>query len=137
MKRLKDIIEIIKCLEESGLSIEGISKATKNEAREQKDWFLSKLLGTLGPILLRNLLKDKGMKANIPLPGVIKAGEKNNKSRLGLLMPAKYIASFVIQKYYQNEPKRLKRHLFKNNLHNIKDGAYVINLDEYKSIGSH
>ena len=27
--------------------------------------------------------------------------------------------------------------LFKNNLPKIKDGAYVINLDEYESIGIH
>ena len=36
-----------------------------------------------------------------------------------------------MQRYYQNEPK------FKNNLPKLKDGGYLINLDEYKSIGTH
>ena len=35
-----------------------------------------------------------------------------------------------MQKYYQNEPT-------KNNLSKIKDGEYVINLDVYKSLGTH
>ena len=56
--------------------VEHISKAIKNETREKKGGFLSALLGTLGPTLLRNLLTDKGMKSNIPRPGVIREGEK-------------------------------------------------------------
>ena len=39
--------------------------------------------------------------------------------------------------YYQNEP-RFNGIYSKNNLPNkIKDGAYVINLDEYSDIGTH
>ena len=42
-----------------------------------------------------------------------------------------------IQKYYQNEP-RFSRVYFRDNLPNkIKDGAYVINLDEHYEIGTH
>ena len=40
-------------------------------------------------------------------------------------------ANFEIQKYYQNELYS------RNNLPKVKDGAYVINLDEYESIGTH
>ena len=43
---------------------------------------------------------------------------------------------FEIQNYYLNEPK-LNGVYSRNNLPKIKDGAYVINLDEYKSIGTH
>ena len=43
---------------------------------------------------------------------------------------------FEIQMYYQNEPK-FNDVYSRNNLPKIKDGAYVINLDEYKSIGTH
>ena len=43
---------------------------------------------------------------------------------------------FEIRKYYQNEPI-LNGVYSRNNLPKIKDGAYVINLDEYKSIGTH
>ena len=40
------------------------------------------------------------------------------------------------KKYYQNEPKFNVVHS-RNNLPKIKDGVYVINLDEFKSIGTH
>ena len=41
-----------------------------------------------------------------------------------------------IQKYYQNEPK-FNDIYSRNNLPKIKDGAYVVNLDDYKSIRTH
>ena len=41
--------------------------------------------------------------------------------------------NFEIQKYYQNEPK-FNGVYSRNNLPKIKDGAYVINADEFKSI---
>ena len=45
--------------------------------------------------------------------------------------------NFEIQKYYQNEHK-FNGVYFRNNLPNeIKDGAYVINVDEYFDIGTH
>ena len=46
------------------------------------------------------------------------------------------LTTFEIQKYYQNKPK-FNGVCSRNNLPKIKDGAYVINLDEYKSIGTH
>ena len=46
------------------------------------------------------------------------------------------LTSLEIQKYYQNEPK-FHGVYSRNNLPKIKDGAYIINLDEYKSIGTH
>ena len=45
------------------------------------------------------------------------------------------LTNFEIQKY-QNEP-RFNGVYPKNNLSKIKDGAYVTNLDEYESIGTH
>ena len=44
--------------------------------------------------------------------------------------------TFKIQKYYQNEP-RFNGVYSRNNLPNTNDGAYVINPDESKSIGTH
>ena len=38
--------------------------------------------------------------------------------------------------YHQNKPK-LYGVYSRNNLSKIKDGAYVINLDDFKSIGTH
>ena len=45
---MKDIIEIVKSLEDSGLLLKGVSEITQNETKEQKGGFLSMLLGTLG-----------------------------------------------------------------------------------------
>ena len=41
-----------------------------------------------------------------------------------------------IQKYYQNEP-RFNCVFSRDNLPKIKDGTYIINLDEYSDIGTH
>ena len=46
------------------------------------------------------------------------------------------LTNFEIQKYYQNEP-RFNGVYSRDNLSKIKDGAYVINLDEYSDIGTH
>ena len=51
-------------------------------------------------------------------------------------MPPHSLTNFEIQKYYQNEPK-FNGVYSRNNLSKIKDGAYIINLDEYESIGTH
>ena len=39
-------------------------------------------------------------------------------------------------KYYQNEPK-FNGVCSRNNLSKIKDGEYIINLDEHESVGTH
>ena len=46
------------------------------------------------------------------------------------------LTNFEIQKYYQNKPK-FSGVYSRNNLPKIRDGAYVINLDEFKSIQTH
>ena len=52
-------------------------------------------------------------------------------------MPPHPVTNFVIQKYYENEP-RFKDAYSTNNLSKkIKDGAYEINLDEYADVGTH
>ena len=52
-------------------------------------------------------------------------------------MPPHHLTNFEIQKYYQTEP-RFKRVFSRNNLpKKIKDGPYVINLDEYPDLGTH
>ena len=51
-------------------------------------------------------------------------------------MPFHPLTNFEIQKYYQNQPK-FNDLYSRNNLPKIKDGVYVINLDEFKSIGTH
>ena len=51
-------------------------------------------------------------------------------------MPPYPLNNFEIQKYYENEPK-FNGVCSRNNLSKIKDGAYIINLDEHESIGTH
>ena len=51
-------------------------------------------------------------------------------------MPSHRLTNFEIQKYYQNEP-RFNSVYSRDNWPKIKDGAYVINLDEYSDIGTH
>ena len=51
-------------------------------------------------------------------------------------MPPHPLTNFEMQKYYQNE-SRFNGVYSRDNLTEIKDGAYVINLDEYSDIGIH
>ena len=41
-------MKIVKSLEDSGFLLKGVSERIQNEAKEQKEGFLSMLLGTLG-----------------------------------------------------------------------------------------
>ena len=52
-------------------------------------------------------------------------------------MPSHSLTKFEIQKYYKNQP-RFNGVFSRDNLpKKIKDGAYVINLDEYADTGTH
>ena len=53
------------------------------------------------------------------------------------LKPSHPLKNFEIQRYYQNEP-RFNGVFSRNNLPlKIKNGAYVINLDEYADVGTY
>ena len=56
---MKDILKIVKSIENSGFLLEGVNEKIKNEAKEQKRGFLSVLLGILGASLLGNVLAGK------------------------------------------------------------------------------
>ena len=64
--------EIVEALEDSNILLKGVTKTIKSETKEQKRGFLSMLLGTLGAILLGNLLKGKR---------IVRAGSGNKKER--------------------------------------------------------
>ena len=51
-------------------------------------------------------------------------------------MPSHRLTNFEVQNYYQNEP-RFNSVSSGDNWPKIKDGAYVISLDEYSDIGTH
>ena len=77
---MKDIMEIIKALENSGILLKGVSEAIKNETKEKRGGFLNMLLGTVGASLLGNLLTGgKGiMRAD---DGIVRAGSGSVASR--------------------------------------------------------
>ena len=56
---------------------------------------------------------------------------------MGFLMLPHPLTNFEIQKYYKNEP-RFNGVFSRNNIfEKIKNGAYIINFDEYKDVGTH
>ena len=97
------------------------------------------LLGTLGANLLGNLLARKG---------IVRAGSGNKKGKwivgagtgkitTGFLKLPHPLTNFEIERHYQND-LRFNGDFSRNNLLlKIKDGAYVINLDEYADVGTH
>ena len=74
---MKDIIEIVKSVEDSVLLLKGVSKTIQNGAKKQKGGFLSMSLGTLGASLLGNILARKGI--NTAGEGIVRAGYGNKK----------------------------------------------------------
>ena len=74
-KDIEDLIKVVKSLEDSGLLLKGVTEPVQNEVKEQKGWFLSMLLGTLGASLLGNLLTGKG---------TFHAGKEVNKKGKGI-----------------------------------------------------
>ena len=71
-KKMNDIIKIIQALEDSNILLKGITKTINNETKEQKEGFLSMLLGTLGVSLLGNMLAGKW---------TVRAGSGNKKGK--------------------------------------------------------
>ena len=84
---MKDFMKIIKALENSGILLKGVSKAIKNETKEQKGGVLSMLLGTLGAILLGNLLSGgkgitrAGEGSRTKGDGIVRAGEGSRSKK--------------------------------------------------------
>ena len=56
---MRDLLKIVKSLEDSGILVDGITETVENEVKEQEGGFLSMLLGTLGASLLGDLLTKK------------------------------------------------------------------------------
>ena len=82
---MKDIIKIVKSIEDSGLLLKWVSETVQNEAKEQKEGFLSMLLGTLGASLLENVLAGKGVCEGMVRAGWAVYGNKrqNHKNKVG------------------------------------------------------
>ena len=134
-EEINDIMKRVKSLEESELLIK-ISEIIKNKAKEQKGGLLSMLLGTIGVSFLGNLIARKStIRAG---EGTSRVGEwvKEQLEQVKIFNAPHHLTNFEIQKYHQNEPK-FNGVNSRNNLAKIKDGTYVINLDEYESFGTY
>ena len=79
-EEMNDIMKIVQSLEDSNILLKGVTKTTKNEAKEQKGGFSSMLSGTSAASLLGNLLSGKGIvRAGYGHPskkgkGIVRAG---------------------------------------------------------------
>ena len=60
----------------------------------------------------------------------------NKKQKKKILIPPHPLTNFEIKKYYNNQAK-YNGVYSRDNLPQIKDGVYVINLDEYSDIATH
>ena len=92
---MKDVMKIIEALENSGILLKGVSKTIENETKEQRGGFLSMLFGTLGAILLGNLLTGgKGIMR--PGDGIVRAGSGSKKN-------PKFTITFSSTNKYRNK----------------------------------
>ena len=126
MKEMNDIMKIVQALEDSNVLLKRVTKTIKNETKKQKGGFLSMLLGTLGVSLLGNLLSGKGI-VRVGYGSSIKKSFNSTTST----------TNFEIKDYYEKE-LRFNGVYSRDNLpKTIKNGAYVVNLDEYADVGTH
>ena len=107
---------------------------------------LGMLLGTLEASFLGSMLTEKGiLKAdkgmiragygNKPGKGVLRSGHGSSIKKK--LIPSHPLTNFKIKKYYRNELRFNGVYSRDNWPKIIKDGAYLIKLDEYGHVGTH
>ena len=80
---INDTIEIVKSLEDSDLLLKGVTETVQNEVTEQKQGFLTMLLGTLGATLLGNILTSQGVKTTSQGRGINRSGKSRGVNRAG------------------------------------------------------
>ena len=95
---MKNIIKIVKSLEDSSLLPEGVSETIQSEAKEQRVGFLSMLLHKLGASSLGNIWRGKGaiakrqdQRINRAGEEIVKAGYGKNKEQNDKIMKTKWI----------------------------------------------
>ena len=80
---MNDTIKIVKSLEDSDLLLKGVTETVQNEVTEQKQGFLTMLLGTLGATLLGNILTSQGVKTTSQGRGINRSGKSRGVNRAG------------------------------------------------------
>ena len=135
-EKMNDIMKIVQALGDSG-----VSETTRNQINQQNRNGFGMMLGTLAASLIGNLLKRKGAvragEGTVRLgEGTVKAGEGLKKEALILPTPNPLINT-EIEKYYKNECRFNGVYSRDNFPEAIKNGGYIINLDEYADVGTH
>ena len=91
--------------------LKGVTKTIKNETKEQKGGFLSKLLGTLGASLLGDLLSGKGIvragSGNKKEKGVVKAGYGNFVIEVKLFISIVLVLNIFLKKLKNLSGKKI------------------------------
>ena len=110
-----------------------LSKQLKMNQKSKKIYHYIKtfLLSTLGASFLENIWICKRVKAKIPGHELIRADEETIIAAQHFLLLI--FNNFEIQVYDRRQPKFSDVYL-RNDLLKIKDGAYIININEYKLI---
>ena len=131
-KEIDEITKIVQASEDSNILLNRVTKTIKNETKEQKGGFLSMLLGTLGASLLGNLLTGKRtVRAG---EGIVRTGYGSSIKKA--LIPPHALTNFEIKEYCENE-SRFNGVYSRDNLpKTIKEGVYLVNLDEYADVGT-
>ena len=100
IEEMHDIMKVVQTLEDSNTFLKGFTKTIKSETKEQKGRFLGTTVGTIGSILLGNVLSGKGIAG---ASSENKKSKKNCKSwlrkRMGFLIRPYPLTNFEIQKY--------------------------------------
>ena len=130
-KDLDYMNKIVQALEDSDVLMKGVTKTLKNDIKKGSALpLIPMLLGTVGP----SLLTGRGMyRAGNQGQGLFRAGQGIKEKSLTPFHP---LTNFEIQDCFKNE-KRFGGVFSRNNLRNLKNGAYVINLDYSKNTGAH
>ena len=99
---MKDIIEIVKSLEDFGSLSKGVSETIQNKSKKHKGELLSMLLGTLSASLIGNILAGKRIN---------RAGEGPIAKRKGQGIERAGYANKKVQKTTRKNKKNFKCHL--------------------------
>ena len=75
---MNNIIKFVQALGDSNILLNRVTETITNETKEQKQGFLSILLGTLRASLLGNLLTGKGIVRSGTGKGIVRAGAGNH-----------------------------------------------------------
>ena len=122
---INDIIKTIKPLKDSTVLIGGVTETVKDVIKKQEGGFLGALLAPLAASLVQPVIYS-----------VVKVISRKRIYEWKFLVPLHPLNNIKIINYFKYEP-RFNGEFSRNNLPKIKNGAYVINLNDENIKGTH